>query len=91
VKAATGATDPLARKAPAMSRTESTYLFSDPDTDPEIHSASATAHLTKAIFLNILNRVSYLTYLGRSVHYFVSAWTDGPFVLGMLDKTERVR
>jgi hypothetical protein len=45
VKAATGAADPPARKAPAMSRTESTYLFSDPDTDPEIHTASATAHL----------------------------------------------
>jgi hypothetical protein len=35
-----------------MSRTESTYLFSDTDTDPEIHTASATAHLLDELVLH---------------------------------------
>jgi YspA, cpYpsA-related SLOG family len=52
VKAAMSAADPSGRKAPAMSRTESTFLsFSDSDTDVEIHSASATAHLLDELIL----------------------------------------
>jgi len=34
-----------------MSRNESTYLFSEPDTDPEFHAASATAHLLDELTL----------------------------------------
>jgi hypothetical protein len=45
VKAAMSAADPPAGKAPAMSRTESTFLFHDSDTDPEPHAASPTAYL----------------------------------------------
>ena len=34
-----------------MSRNQSTYLFSDADTDPEFHTASATAHLLDELSL----------------------------------------
>jgi hypothetical protein len=46
-----GAADPPARKAPAMSRTDSTFPVSDIDTDPEPHAASATAHLLDELAL----------------------------------------
>ena len=48
VKAAMSAADPPARKAPAMSRDESTFPF--PDTEP--HTASATAHLLDELQLH---------------------------------------
>jgi hypothetical protein len=35
-----------------MSRTESTFVFSDTDTDPEFHTASATAHLLDELVLH---------------------------------------
>jgi len=51
VKAAMSAADPPARKAHAMSRHESTFLFPDSDTDPEFHAASPTAHLLDELAL----------------------------------------
>ncbi len=51
VKAAMSAADPPVRKAPAMSRHESTFPFSDSDTDNELHAASPTAHLLDEIAL----------------------------------------
>jgi hypothetical protein len=52
VKAAMSAADPPARKAPAMSRPESTFPFPDSDTDHEPHTASATAHLLDELALH---------------------------------------
>src|SRR5437879_1337602 len=52
VKAAMGAADLPARKAPAMSRDQNTFPFSDSDTDTELHTASATAHLLDELVLH---------------------------------------
>jgi YspA, cpYpsA-related SLOG family len=52
VKAAMSAADPPARKASAMSRTDSTFPFPDSDTDTELHTASPTAHLLEALALH---------------------------------------
>jgi class 3 adenylate cyclase len=52
VKAAMSAADPPARKAPAMSRNESTLLFSDIDTENEPNTASPTAHLLDELALH---------------------------------------
>jgi hypothetical protein len=49
VKAANGAADPPARKAPIMPRDDSS--FPDADTDPEFHTASPTAHLLDELAL----------------------------------------
>jgi hypothetical protein len=49
VKAAIGAADPPARKAPIMPRDDSS--FPDADTDPEFHTASPTAHLLDELAL----------------------------------------
>src|SRR5216683_7757531 len=46
------AADPPARKAPAMSRNESTFPFPDSDTDPETHTASPTAYLLDELALH---------------------------------------
>src|SRR3984893_6324196 len=46
------AAHPPVRKAPAMSRDESTFPFPDSDTDNEIHAASPTAHLLDELVLH---------------------------------------
>jgi SLOG family YspA-like protein len=51
VKAAMGAADPLARKAPAMAHDDLNFSFHDSETDPEFPAASPTAHLLDEVAL----------------------------------------
>src|SRR5215813_12414949 len=50
-KAASGAADPPARKAPAMTRNDSTFLSFSDDAGPEFHTGSPTAHLLDELAL----------------------------------------
>ena len=50
--AAMSAANTPARKAPAMSRTESTFPLSDSDPETQLHTASSTAHLLDELALH---------------------------------------